>query len=121
MNKPLAQSKFGFFSDGFNENNFNAGKKDICASKGKSMKMDKNNNSKKNRIAAPIETPMNYAAPNNHIFNLIFFWFFFLHQTLYKYAEVPHRKLMMGLCSIVLVITAIVIFDSWLVGVMYFY
>lgn len=73
------------------------------------------------KIRAPIETPMNYAAPNNHIFNLIFFWFFFLHQTLYKYAEVPHRKLMMGLCSIVLVITAIVIFDSWLVGVMYFY
>ena len=72
-------------------------------------------------FAADGDMQLNYAAPNNHIFNLIFFWFYYLHQTLYKYAEIPHQKLMSILCTIVLAITAIVIFDSWLVGVMYFY
>lgn len=64
---------------------------------------------------------LNFAAPNNHIFNLIFFWFYYLYQSLYKYAEVPHKTLMIVLCSIVLVVTAIVIFDSILQGLMYFY
>jgi hypothetical protein len=62
-------------------------------------------------ILCTIDKPFDYAAPNNKIFGLIFFWSHYIYNSLYKYAEVPHKKLIWFLAIFISLYTVLLIFN----------